>query len=259
MARKCKYLDIRSFYATIINIEGDDTNISKDIKPITYLKSKAPDLLKQINKTHRPVVITQNGESKAVLQGPESYQNMRNATGIMKLISQGEQDVKDGRLKNQEEVCKGRKGIEQKNEMKKIYHDRRAEIAEKDLLATVKYIADDSPSRAYEVFKELRKEAQSIHAFPGRGRIVSEFQEQGITQCHELIVNQRRITYRTSERTVYILSVFDSLRSIEGILCGGLQDSSCKTANKSLGSGLKSATHPRRQQITTGGTDHEKI
>jgi prevent-host-death family protein len=79
-------------------------NISKDIKPITYLKSRAPDLLKQINQTHRPVVITQNGEPRAVLQDPESYENMRNAIGIMKLISQGEEDVKAGRLKSQEDV-----------------------------------------------------------------------------------------------------------------------------------------------------------
>lgn len=76
----------------------------KDIKPITYLKSKAPDLLKQINETHRPVVITQNGEPKAVLQDPESYENMRNAIGILKLISQGEQDIRDGKSKPQEEV-----------------------------------------------------------------------------------------------------------------------------------------------------------
>lgn len=78
--------------------------ISTDIKPITYLKAKAPDLLKQINETHRPVVITQNGEPKAVLQDPESYENMRNAIGILKLISQGEQDVKEGRSKPQEDV-----------------------------------------------------------------------------------------------------------------------------------------------------------
>jgi len=79
-------------------------NISKDIKPITYLKSKAPELLKQINETHRPIVITQNGEPKAVLQDPESYENMRNAIGILKLISQGEQDLKDGKSKSQEDV-----------------------------------------------------------------------------------------------------------------------------------------------------------
>ena len=79
-------------------------NISKDIKPITYLKSNAPDLLKQINETHRPVIITQNGEPRAVLQDPESYENMRNAIGILKLISQGEQDVKVGKSKPQGEV-----------------------------------------------------------------------------------------------------------------------------------------------------------
>jgi prevent-host-death family protein len=79
-------------------------NISKDIRPVTYLKSKAPELLKQINETHRPVIITQNGEPRAVLQDPKSYENMRNAIGILKLISQGEQDVKDGELKPQEEV-----------------------------------------------------------------------------------------------------------------------------------------------------------
>jgi prevent-host-death family protein len=79
-------------------------NISKDIRPITYLKARAADLLKQINETHRPVVITQNGEPKAVLQDPESYQNMRNALGILKLISQGEEDIKTGKSKAQEDV-----------------------------------------------------------------------------------------------------------------------------------------------------------
>jgi prevent-host-death family protein len=82
-------------------------NISKDIKPITYLKSRAPDLLKQINQTHWPVVITQNGEPRAVLQDPESYQNMRNAIGLLKLISQGEEDLKNGKSKSQEEVFAG--------------------------------------------------------------------------------------------------------------------------------------------------------
>jgi prevent-host-death family protein len=82
-------------------------NISKDIKPITYLKSRAPDLLKQINQTHRPVIITQNGEPSAVLQDPESYENMRNAIGILKLISQGEEDIRRRKSRPQEEVFAG--------------------------------------------------------------------------------------------------------------------------------------------------------
>lgn len=79
-------------------------NISRDIKPVTYLKSRTSDLLKQINETHRPVVITQNGEPRAVLQDPESYENMRNAIGLLKLISLGEEDIKGGKSKSQEEV-----------------------------------------------------------------------------------------------------------------------------------------------------------
>ena len=78
--------------------------ISTDIKPVTYLKAKAADLLKQINETHRPVIITQNGEPRAVLQDPKSYENMRNAIGLLKLISQGEGDIKDGRVKSQKDV-----------------------------------------------------------------------------------------------------------------------------------------------------------
>ena len=81
-------------------------NISTDIKPVTYLKAKAADLLKQINETHRPVIITQNGEPKAVLQDPKSYEDMRNAIGILKLISQGEGDIRNGRVKSQEDVFK---------------------------------------------------------------------------------------------------------------------------------------------------------
>jgi len=79
-------------------------NITTDIKPVTYLKSKTADLLKQINETHRPVIITQNGEPRAVLQDPKSYENMRNAIGILKLVSQGEEEVKNGKSKSQEEV-----------------------------------------------------------------------------------------------------------------------------------------------------------
>ena len=79
-------------------------NITNDIKPVTYLKSRAADLLNQINETRRPVIITQNGEPRAILQDPKSYENMRNAIGILKLISEGEADIREGRIKSQEDV-----------------------------------------------------------------------------------------------------------------------------------------------------------
>ena len=79
-------------------------NISEDIKSITYLKSRAADLLKQIKDTHRPVIITQNGEPKAVLQDPKSYENMRNALSLLKLMAQSEEEIKKDKIKPQAEV-----------------------------------------------------------------------------------------------------------------------------------------------------------
>lgn len=99
-----KKVDIRSILSTVKGPEVNIMNIINDIRPVTYLKSRAADLLKQINDTHRPVIITQNGEPKAVLQDPESFENMRNAIGILKLISMGEEDIKNGNMLEQETV-----------------------------------------------------------------------------------------------------------------------------------------------------------
>ena len=77
---------------------------NEDIRPVTYLKSRAADLLDQINKTRRPVVITQNGEARAVVQDPESYESMRSAIGLLKLLAQGEEDIRRQMKTNQTEV-----------------------------------------------------------------------------------------------------------------------------------------------------------
>lgn len=76
----------------------------EDIRPISYIKSHAAEILSQVNKTKRPVYVTQNGEAKAVLLDPESFQGMKEALGILKLLSLGERDVRDNRLLSQDEV-----------------------------------------------------------------------------------------------------------------------------------------------------------
>ena len=76
----------------------------EDIRPVTYLKSRAADLLNQLNQTHRPVVITQNGEARAVIQDPESYERTKTAIGLLKLLVQGEADIRSGKTFTQDEV-----------------------------------------------------------------------------------------------------------------------------------------------------------
>ena len=76
--------------------------IKEDIKPISYLKSRSAELLAQLNETHRPVIITQNGEPKAVIQDAESYEKMVNSLNLMKILSHSEKDIQKGNTIKQE-------------------------------------------------------------------------------------------------------------------------------------------------------------
>ena len=77
--------------------------IKDDIRPISYIKTNAAGILNQVNDTHRPVYITQNGEAKAVLMDTESYESMQKAVGILKLVAMGEKDIKEGKISEQSE------------------------------------------------------------------------------------------------------------------------------------------------------------
>ena len=77
--------------------------IKEDIKPISYLKSRSADLISQINETHRPVIITQNGEPRAVIQDAESYERTINSLNLMRILAHGEKAVQKGDTMTQED------------------------------------------------------------------------------------------------------------------------------------------------------------
>ena len=78
--------------------------LTKDIKPISYLKNRAADVLNQINETQKPMIITQNGEVKAVIQDPKSYEDMKNAISLLKILSLSEEDIKNSNLHSEDDV-----------------------------------------------------------------------------------------------------------------------------------------------------------
>jgi plasmid stabilization system protein ParE len=102
--------------------------------------------------------------------------------------------------------------------MKEKYQVVWSNIAEIDLQNIIEYIADDSPSNALKIFRNIKQKASTLFTFPERGRIVPELRDQGILQYRELIIPPWRILYRISSKRVYVLSVLDSRRNIEDIL-----------------------------------------
>lgn len=79
-------------------------NLSQDIKPISYLKAKTADVINSVNQNQRAVVITQNGEAKAVVQDIKSYENLQNSLNLLKLIVQSENDIENNNTIEQEEM-----------------------------------------------------------------------------------------------------------------------------------------------------------
>lgn len=79
-------------------------SLRKNIRPISYLKAHPAELISQVNESRHPVIITQKGEARAVLQDAESYESMRKALLMMKLVAQGEADIRAGRLTPQDRV-----------------------------------------------------------------------------------------------------------------------------------------------------------
>ena len=79
-------------------------NLKEDIKPISYIKTNAADMMKYINENHNPIIITQNGEAKGVLMDIESYQEIKNAFALMGIIQLAETDIKNGNVQSAEEV-----------------------------------------------------------------------------------------------------------------------------------------------------------
>jgi PHD/YefM family antitoxin component YafN of YafNO toxin-antitoxin module len=86
--------------------DGATVGISliEDVKPISYIKTHAADMLAYINDNRNPIVITQNGEARGVMLDIESYQKMTNALILMKLIERSEASIEAGAIKNHAQV-----------------------------------------------------------------------------------------------------------------------------------------------------------
>jgi prevent-host-death family protein len=72
---------------------------SSQIKPISHLKANAAEVLKHITEQREPMVITQNGEAKAVLQDVASFEETQETLALLKTLALGNQDLASGKLK----------------------------------------------------------------------------------------------------------------------------------------------------------------
>lgn len=67
------------------------------IKPISYLKANAAEILEELAVLKEPMIITQNGEAKAVLQDIDSYEQMQETLALLKILAMGKKQIAEGK------------------------------------------------------------------------------------------------------------------------------------------------------------------
>jgi prevent-host-death family protein len=74
--------------------------LSTSVKPISYLKAHASELIRDITNTRQALIVTQNGEAKVVVQDIRSYERMQETLALLKILTRSKQNVKRGKLKS---------------------------------------------------------------------------------------------------------------------------------------------------------------
>jgi prevent-host-death family protein len=73
--------------------------LSNQIKPISYLKAHFAEIVRNMSKQREPIVITQNGEAKVVMQDIESYEQTQETMALLKILALGSRQIEEGRIK----------------------------------------------------------------------------------------------------------------------------------------------------------------
>ncbi len=72
--------------------------LSTQIKPISYLKAHAAEIVRNLGEKQEPLVITQNGEAKVVMQDIESYEQTQETLALLKILALGNRQIEEGKV-----------------------------------------------------------------------------------------------------------------------------------------------------------------
>ncbi|MEX2490514.1 MAG: type II toxin-antitoxin system Phd/YefM family antitoxin [Nitrospirales bacterium] len=79
---------------------------STQVKPISYLKANAAEVVRHLAEQRKPMVITQNGEAKAVIQDVASYEETQETLALLKILALGNRQIEEGRITSALDVIK---------------------------------------------------------------------------------------------------------------------------------------------------------
>jgi prevent-host-death family protein len=72
---------------------------SESIKPISFLKAHASEIIRELSKSKKTIIITQNGEAKAIVQDIKLYEQNQESMAILKILAQSSNSIRKGDIK----------------------------------------------------------------------------------------------------------------------------------------------------------------
>lgn len=72
---------------------------ASQIKPISYLKANAAEVLDRLAERREPMLITQNGEARAVIQDIASYEETQDTMALLKILALGNREIEEGKVR----------------------------------------------------------------------------------------------------------------------------------------------------------------
>ena len=97
-AHSCRRTD-NGLYSVFPNQRQATMRYSSQVKPISYLKANAAEVLLRLTEQREPMVITQNGEAKAVIQDVASYEETQETLALLKVLALGNREIEEGKVK----------------------------------------------------------------------------------------------------------------------------------------------------------------
>ena len=88
--------------STIWHHKEATMKFSEQIKPISYLKSHAAEIIRDFNDNRNPLIITQNGEAKMVVIDIRSYEQQQETMALLKILALGQKQIEQGKFQDAE-------------------------------------------------------------------------------------------------------------------------------------------------------------
>ena len=84
--------------------EGDFMKLAANVKPVGYLKENADEIVRTLSERGGPLIITRDGEAKAVVQDIEEFERTQETLALLKILSLGRKQIEEGRVRPSAEV-----------------------------------------------------------------------------------------------------------------------------------------------------------